>query len=112
MKGGNNRALRSDKYAFNWQDYQGKDTCTLVLHYDTIKWSYKKWSLWSGYDSIVSFLHALASSDPHVNVFSIGQTTEGRDMNVIGITRAGKGRPNVYIEAGEEEEFIKTKYWF
>ena len=86
---------------------------TLVLHYHTIKsFFYQIYYFLSGYDTIVSFLHALASNDPYVNVFSIGQTTEGRDMNVIGITRAGKGRPNVYIEAGEEEELIKTKYWF
>ena len=41
-----------------------------------------------------------AANDEFVKVVSIGQSYEGREMNVIEIRKAGEGKPNVWIEAG------------
>jgi murein tripeptide amidase MpaA len=34
------------------------------------------------------------------SVINIGQSYEGRDMNVLAITKAGPGAPNIWLEAG------------
>ena len=35
-----------------------------------------------------------------MSTVSIGKSHEGRDMRVLQITKAGPGKPNVWIEAG------------
>ncbi len=40
-----------------------------------------------------------------VNTEVIGQTNEGRDLKVIQIAKAGAGKPNVFIDAGKENEY-------
>ena len=42
---------------------------------------------------------AAANSD-FIKTVSIGKSYEGRDMKVIEITKAGEGKPNVWIEGG------------
>ena len=37
----------------------------------------------------------------YIKVQSIGKTVENRDTNVISITKAGKGKPNIWVESGE-----------
>ncbi len=49
---------------------------------------------------INAYLDELASTYPFVNSVSIGETYEGRDMRVLQIMKAGEGKPNVFIEAG------------
>ena len=41
-----------------------------------------------------------ASNSEFIKVVSIGESYEGRDMKVIEIRKAGVGKPNVWIEAG------------
>ncbi len=36
------------------------------------------------------------------SVKNIGQSLEGRDMNVLVLSKAGPGKPNVLIEAGNK----------
>ena len=42
---------------------------------------------------------AVANSD-FITTLSIGKSYEGRDMRVIQITKAGVGKPNIWIEGG------------
>ena len=46
------------------------------------------------------FLDALAEANDFAEVINIGKTYEGRDMNVLAITKAGPGAPSVWLEAG------------
>ena len=41
-----------------------------------------------------------AQNADFLSVTSIGKSVEGRDMRVLHITKAGPGKPNVWIEAG------------
>jgi hypothetical protein len=45
-------------------------------------------------------LDALAEANDFAEVINIGKTYEGRDMNVLAITKAGPGAPSVWLEAG------------
>ena len=47
-----------------------------------------------------AYIDDLASQNDFLNVVSIGKSLEGRDMRVLQITKAGPGKPNVWIEAG------------
>jgi hypothetical protein len=63
------------KYAMDWDDYHDHDTLN-------------------------EFIAALASSNSWANIINIGQSYEGRDMDVLAITKAGPGAPNIWLEAG------------
>jgi murein tripeptide amidase MpaA len=59
------------------------------------------WNDYHPHDAFNEFIDELAASNSDwVNTVSIGKTVEGRDMRVIQITKAGPGKPNVWMEAG------------
>jgi len=58
------------------------------------------WTDYYDHDVLNQFLDALAGANDWAEVINIGQSYEGRDMNVLAITKAGPGAPNVWIEAG------------
>ena len=45
-------------------------------------------------------MDALAEANDFAEVINIGKSYEGRDMNVLAITKAGPGAPSVWLEAG------------
>ena len=59
------------------------------------------WDKYHDHDTINEFIDELASTYDFVNTVSIGKTTEGRDLKVIQIAKAGAGKPNVFIDAGK-----------
>merc|ERR1712002_918673 len=71
------KAIKSDgkRYAMDWDDYHDHD----VLN---------------------EFIAALADANDFASIIPIGQSYEGRDMNVLAITKAGAGAPNIWLEAG------------
>ena len=58
------------------------------------------WDKYHSHDVINEFIDELAANNDWVNTVSIGKTTEGRDLRVIQIAKAGPGKPNVFIDAG------------
>jgi len=58
------------------------------------------WDDYYDHDTLNQFLDALAASNDFANIINIGKSYEGRDMNVLAITKAGPGAPNVWLEAG------------
>jgi len=58
------------------------------------------WHDYHDHDTFNQFLDALAASNEFAEVINIGQSYEGRDMNVLAVTKAGPGAPNVWLEAG------------
>jgi len=58
------------------------------------------WDDYYDHDVLNQFLDALAGANDWAEVINIGQSYEGRDMNVLAITKAGPGAPNVWLEAG------------
>jgi hypothetical protein len=59
------------------------------------------WDKYHSHDVINEFIDELANTNDWVNTVSIGKTTEGRDLRVIQIAKAGPGKPNVFIDAGK-----------
>jgi predicted deacylase len=69
-------AVPAPRYSLNWDDYP----------------SHKQ---------INEFIDELAATHPaFVKTASLGKSYEGRDIRVIQITKAGAGKPNVFVEAG------------
>jgi carboxypeptidase A4 len=58
------------------------------------------WDDYYDHDILNQFLDAQAAANDWAEVINIGQSYEGRDMNVLAITKAGPGAPNVWLEAG------------
>jgi len=58
------------------------------------------WDDYYGIDVLNEFLDVLAEKNDFANIINIGKSYEGRDMNVLAITKAGPGKPNVWLEAG------------
>jgi len=58
------------------------------------------WDDYYDHDTINQFLDALAAANDWASVINIGQSYEGRDMNVLALTKAGKGAPIIWLEAG------------
>lgn len=58
------------------------------------------WTDYYDHDDLNEFVDSLAASNDWADVINIGKSYEGRDMNVIAITKAGPGAPNVWLEAG------------
>jgi len=52
------------------------------------------------HSTLNEFIAALADANDWANVINIGQSYEGRDMDVLAITKAGPGAPNIWLEAG------------
>ena len=52
------------------------------------------------HEELNAYIDDLAATNDFLNTVSIGQSHEGRDMRVLQITKAGPGKPNVWIEAG------------
>merc|ERR1712198_573891 len=46
------------------------------------------------------FIQALADANDFARILNIGKSYEGRDTKVLAITKAGPGKPNVWLEAG------------
>merc|ERR1719468_742872 len=58
------------------------------------------WDDYYDHDTLNQFLDALAGSNDWADIINIGKSYEGRDMNVLAITKAGPGAPSVWLEAG------------
>merc|ERR1711963_260525 len=71
------KAVKSEgkRYAMDWDDYHDHDTLN-------------------------EFIAALADANDFARIINIGQSYEGRDMDVLAITKAGPGAPNIWLEAG------------
>merc|ERR1711970_1361063 len=73
----NNSSLRSagKRYTMDWDDYHDHDTLN-------------------------EFIAALADANDFASIVNIGQSYEGRQMNVLAIEKAGAGAPSIWLEAG------------
>ena len=49
-----------------------------------------------------AWIDSIAADNAWAEIVNIGQSEEGRDMNVLEIRKAGAGKPTIFIEAGEE----------
>merc|ERR1719431_260321 len=58
------------------------------------------WDDYHDHDTLNEFIAALADANDFASIIPIGQSYEGRDMNVLAITKAGAGAPNIWLEAG------------
>ena len=56
------------------------------------------------HDEINAYIDSLSGTETWINTVSIGSTYERNDMRVIEFTKAGSGKPNVFIEAGKNNE--------
>ena len=59
------------------------------------------WDDYFPHQDINDFLDEIAATYEYVDVVSIGNTYEGRDTKALQITKAGPGKPNIYIEGGD-----------
>merc|ERR1712227_957305 len=58
------------------------------------------WNDYYPHEDLNAFIQGLADANDFASIINIGQSFEGREMNVLAITKAGPGKPNVFIEAG------------
>merc|ERR1719462_1119746 len=58
------------------------------------------WDDYYDHDTLNQFLDALAAANDWASVINIGKSYEGRDMNVLALTKAGEGAPNIWLESG------------
>jgi len=59
------------------------------------------WDDYYPHEDLQAFIQGLADTNADwARIINIGQTYEGRDMNVLAIEKAGAGAPNVWLEAG------------
>jgi len=59
------------------------------------------WDDYYPHEDLQAFIQGLADTNADwARIINIGQTYEGRDMNVLAIEKAGPGAPNVWLEAG------------
>merc|ERR1712080_809127 len=58
------------------------------------------WDDYHDHDTLNAFIDGLATANEWANVINIGKSLEGRDMNVLAVTKAGPGKPNIWLEAG------------
>merc|ERR1719328_15165 len=58
------------------------------------------WNDYYPHEDLNAFIQGLADANDFASIINIGQSYEGRGMNVLAITKAGPGKPNVFIEAG------------
>ena len=82
-----NRFKQSDRYKFNWEDYHG-------------------------YELFKEFMDAEAELQNYIQTYSIGNTFENRETRVIAFTKAGKGQPNIWVEAGTTDRHTTLSHKF
>merc|ERR1712002_105195 len=58
------------------------------------------WEDYYPHEDLNAFIQGLADANDFAEIINIGQSYEGRDMNVLAITKAGPGAPNIWLEAG------------
>ena len=58
------------------------------------------WNDYHDIDTINAWLEEKAAANDFASVINIGKSYEGRDMKVLAITKAGPGKPNIWLEAG------------
>merc|ERR1712002_649066 len=58
------------------------------------------WNDYHDHNTLNEFIAALADANDFARIINIGQSYEGRDMNVLAIEKAGPGAPSVWLEAG------------
>merc|ERR1712209_42582 len=58
------------------------------------------WSDYYPHEDLNTLIQGWADANDFASIINIGQSYEGRDMNVLAITKAGEGAPNVWLEAG------------
>merc|ERR1711963_1350970 len=80
------------KYAMDWDDYHDHDTLN-------------------------DFIAALADANEWASIIPIGESYEGRKMNVLAITKAGPGAPIIWYSLpsanpdGYEYSINQDRYW-
>merc|ERR1712055_1061369 len=60
----------------------------------------KKLEDYHDHNTLNDFIAALADANDFASIIPIGESYEGRKMNVLAITKAGPGAPNIWLEAG------------
>ena len=58
------------------------------------------WDDYQDHDTLNAWLEEKAAANDFASVINIGKSYEGRDMKVLAITKAGPGKPNIWLEAG------------
>merc|ERR1712121_162160 len=58
------------------------------------------WTDYYPHDDLNTWIAGLADANDFARIINIGQSYEGRDMNVLAIEKAGSGAPSVWLEAG------------
>jgi len=58
------------------------------------------WEDYHPHDVLNEFIQALADANDFARIIPIGQSYEGREMNVLAIEKAGTGAPSIWLEAG------------
>ena len=58
------------------------------------------WDDYHDHNTLNDFIAALADANDFASIIPIGESYEGRKMNVLAITKAGPGAPNIWLEAG------------
>merc|ERR1711915_918866 len=58
------------------------------------------WNDYHDHNTLNEFIAALADANDFARIIPIGQSNEGRDMNVLAIEKAGPGAPSIWLEAG------------
>jgi len=58
------------------------------------------WNDYHDHNTLNEFIAALADANDFARIIPIGQSYEGRDMNVLAIEKAGPGAPSIWLEAG------------
>jgi len=58
------------------------------------------WDDYHDHDTLNAFIDGLATANGWADIINIGKSYEGRDMNVLALTKAGPGKPNIWLEAG------------
>merc|ERR1711970_1486199 len=58
------------------------------------------WDDYHDHDTLNASIQALADANDFASIIPIGESYEGRKMNVLAITKAGPGAPNIWLEAG------------
>jgi len=58
------------------------------------------WNDYYPHEDLNALIQGWADANDFASIINIGQSYEGREMNVLAITKAGPGKPNVWLEAG------------
>ena len=58
------------------------------------------WSDYYPHADLNMFIQGLSDANDWASIIDIGKSYEGRDMKVLALTKAGPGKPNVWLEAG------------